>query len=475
MNAQNRSHTLPSGTRLECYEIENVLGVGGFGITYKAKDLNLGCYVAIKEYFPASFAIRAANTCTVNSKSDNDNEIYATGLHRFLDEARTLAQFKSRSIIHVNRFIEANGTAYIVMDYEDGIPLSRYLLKSKGLAEHEIAMVVVPILEGLRTIHQSKYLHRDIKPSNIYLRKHGRPVLIDFGSARQSIDNSGAAVTGFVTHGYAPFEQYNTHDEQGPWTDLYSLGATLYRCIMGKSPVDALDRLASIQAHEPDPLKSLLIEKPDNYGTEILSCIDWMLSFRIENRPQSVDEIIHRFKTIRKQRSQSELAKTVLSQKDIDWDAEFITAIESELAAYIGPLATVMVKKALKESTNLDELHRSLSVNIDSPSHREQFLQLFSVRASSSNHSMMTEKITTQNSPLLNSGGEQKIDIKFRDKTEQILAKFIGPLAGIIVDEAISNSCSHDEVIGKLVKEIQNETDKTTFMNEVNKNQYKDT
>ncbi len=307
MNIPVQSNTLPAGTRLEYYQIENVLGVGSFGITYKAKDLKLGCHVAIKEYFPASFAVRVLNTCTVNSQTKQDNEIYTTGLNCFLDEARTLAQFKSRSIIHVNRFIEANGTAYIIMDYEEGIPLSQYLLKSKRLSEQDIAMVVVPILEGLRTVHQTKYLHRDIKPSNIYLRKHGRPVLIDFGSARQSIDNKGKAVTGFVTHGYAPFEQYNTQDEQGPWTDLYALGATLYRCITGKAPVDALERLASIQAQKPDPLKPLLLEKPEQYGTEILSCIDWMLSFRINNRPQSVDEIIPRFKAIRNKRDQTEV------------------------------------------------------------------------------------------------------------------------------------------------------------------------
>ncbi len=470
MNLQSQSNTLPTGTRLECYQIENVLGVGGFGITYKAKDLNLGCHVAIKEYFPASFAVRAANTCTVNSKSSNDNEIYTTGLHRFLDEARVLAQFKSRSIIHVNRFIEANGTAYIIMDYEEGVPLSRYLLKSKRLTEHEIAMVVVPIMEGLRIIHQSKYLHRDIKPSNIYLRKQGRPVLIDFGSARQSIDNGGEAVTGFVTHGYAPFEQYNTHDEQGPWTDLYGLGATLYRCINGKSPVDALDRLASIQAGEPDPLKPLLLEKPDNYGSEVLSCIDWMLSFRIENRPQSVDEIIHRFKSIRNKRSQSETPKTVLSQKDIDWDAEFIAVIESELATYIGPLAPIMLKKALHESTNLDELHQSLAVNIDSPSHREQFMQLFSVHASTSQQSVAENKTTTHNSAVLHLSDKQKADDKFKSEAEQALAKFIGPIAGVLVAEAISSSSSRDEVVRKLLKEIQNEADKNIFLNEINKN-----
>lgn len=467
MNLAAQTNALPSGTKLECYQIENVLGIGGFGITYKAKDLNLGCSVAIKEYFPASLAVRAANTCTVNSLSDNEEKVFNKGLHRFLDEARTLAQFKSRSIVHVNRFIEANGTAYIIMDYEDGVPLSRYLLKSKRLSEHELALVAVPILEGLAAVHKSKFLHRDIKPSNIYLRKQGRPVLIDFGSARQSLDENAEAVTGFVTHGYAPFEQYNTIDEQGPWTDLYGLGATLYRCVMGKAPVDALDRLASIQAREPDPLKPLILEKPEKYGSEILSCIDWMLSFRIEHRPQSVGEIIHRFKTIRDGKRQTGLTKTVLTQKDIDWDAEFISAIESELATYIGPLASVMVKQALKNSASLDELHTSLAKHIDSPSHQQQFMRLFSVQASTNHNSIATEKDTA----ILQHGNNKQSSsatARFKDQAQLLLAEVVGPLAGFLVEEAIANSSSHNEAIRKLLKEIPKEADRNLFITKMN-------
>lgn len=467
MNLHAQSNTLPSGTKLEGYQIQNVLGVGGFGITYKAKDLSLGCNVAIKEYFPASFAVRAANTCTVNSKSKNDNEVYTTGLNRFLDEARTLAKFKSRSIVHVNRFIEANGTAYIIMDYEEGVPLSRYLLKSKRLSEHEIASVAVPILEGLNAVHVNKYLHRDIKPSNIYLRKKGRPVLIDFGSARQSLDTKGNAATGFVTHGYAPFEQYNTFDEQGPWTDLYGLGATLYRCIMGKAPIDALDRLALIQAEEPDPLTPLILEKPKNYGTEILSCIDWMLSFRIENRPQCVADIIHRFNAIRKKGLAASSPKTVLSQKDIDWDAEFVTAIEAELATYIGPLAPIMVKQALQQSGSLDALHQTLAKHIDSPSQRDQFMQLFSVQASTTHHTVMTEKISNQEkSAHLSAKKNHHQD--FKKLSEPLLSELIGPLAGYLIDQAIDSSTNQDEIVRKLLKEIPNESDRNNFLTTVN-------
>ena len=467
MNLHAQSHTLPAGTKLECYQIENVLGVGGFGITYKAKDLNLNCSVAIKEYFPASFAIRAANTCTVNSRSDSDDKIYTSGLNQFLDEARTLAQFKSRSIVRVNRFIEANGTAYIIMDYEDGVPLSRYLLKSKRLSEHEIAMVAVPILEGLDTIHKSQYLHRDIKPSNIYLRKKGRPVLIDFGSARQALDNKEQVETGFVTHGYAPFEQYNTYDEQGPWTDLYGLGATLYRCIMGKAPVDALERLASIQADAPDPLKPLILEKLEKYSTEILSCIDWMLSFQIEARPQAVSDVIHRFNAIRKKRLKTTPPKTVLSQKDIDWDAEFISVIEAELATYIGPLASIMVQQALQMSSSLDDLYQSLSQHIDNRIHREQFKHLFSSQSSTTHHTVMTEKITTHvaSSNLVYG---QISNSKLKDIIEPLLVKYIGPLAGYLIDQAIASSSSTEEIIQKLLKEISNETDKNIFITKMN-------
>ena len=467
MNLSAQSNALPNGTKLECYQIESVLGVGGFGITYKAKDLSLGCDVAIKEYFPASFAVRAANTCTVNSKSDDDGELYSTGLNRFLDEARTLAQFKSRSIVHVNRFIEAHGTAYIIMDYEDGVPLSRYLLKSKKLSEHELALVAVPILEGLEAIHQSKYLHRDIKPSNIYLRKHGRPVLIDFGSARQALADNVDTVTGFVTHGYAPFEQYNTVDKQGPWTDLYGLGATLYRCVTGKAPIDALDRLASIQAQQPDPLTPLSLERPPNYGSEILSCIDWMLAFQINNRPQTVGEIIHRFKAIRNTKHKINPTAKVLSQKDIDWDAEFISVIKTELATYIGPLATVMVKQALQQSNSMDDLYQSLSKHIDSPSHQQQFLQLFTVRASTTHSNVTPEKSTTQ---VINTqSNKEKTDVsKFKEKAQELLVEIVGPLAEFLVDEAVASSTNNDEAIRKLLKEIPDEADKNNFLTQIN-------
>jgi serine/threonine protein kinase len=218
---------LPVGTRLESYEIRAVLGVGGFGITYRAYDHQLECDRAVKEYLPAMFAVREPDGTTVTPKSGDDAESYEYGLRRFLDEARTLARFHEPNIVRVLRFIEAHHTAYFVMDYEEGEPLHVRLKRECRLGEADIRDIVVPILRSLRVVHAEKFLHRDIKPANIYLRRDGSPVLLDFGSARRALEEHGRSLTGMVTPGYAPIEQYLANERQGPWTELYALGSTL--------------------------------------------------------------------------------------------------------------------------------------------------------------------------------------------------------------------------------------------------------
>src|SRR5712692_4493929 len=202
--AETYHGALPVGSHIESYEIAGVLGIGGFGITYKGYDHSLHCDVAIKEYLPHGLAFRTGDGTTVIPKSDNDKKSYDYGLKRFLEEARILAKFKERSIVRVSRFLEINGTAYLIMDYEDGESLAEYLQKSGVLMEAEIRAIILPILEGLSAVHEKDFLHRDIKPGNIYLRKDGPPVLLDFGAARQALSERTQALTGMVTPGYAP-------------------------------------------------------------------------------------------------------------------------------------------------------------------------------------------------------------------------------------------------------------------------------
>ena len=285
-------HALPEGSAIEHYEIRGVLGAGGFGITYLGWDTRLRCPVAIKEYLPSDIALRKADGSSVIAKSSTDQDNYRYGLERFLSEARTLARFKEPNLIRVSNFLEANGTAYMVMDYEEGEPLNAYLERMGALDEGSLKAIIIPILDGLRAVHAADFLHRDIKPGNIYLRKNGPPVLIDFGAARQALGEHSRSMTGVVTAGYAPFEQYSTRGRQGPWTDLYAIGATLYRCIAGQSPIESSERMAALTEGEPDPLIAALEVGRGKYSEAFLRVIDWLLRPAAKDRPQSVAEVL---------------------------------------------------------------------------------------------------------------------------------------------------------------------------------------
>ncbi|MEW8437159.1 MAG: serine/threonine-protein kinase, partial [Candidatus Thiodiazotropha taylori] len=279
-------HALPEGSVLDQYEIRGVLGAGGFGITYLGWDQRLERKVAIKEYLPNDLALRKRDGISVIAKSGSDNENFSYGMDRFLSEARTLAKFKEPNIIGVANFLQANGTAYMVMDYEEGEPLSALLERESTLDEATLKNLMIPILDGLRAVHREQFLHRDIKPGNIYLRSEGSPVLLDFGAARQALGEHSRSMTGIVTAGYAPFEQYSSRGKQGPWTDLYAIGATMYRAISGHPPVESSERVAAVGEGDPDPLVPATEVGKGRYSEPLLSSIDWMLNLAAKDRPQ---------------------------------------------------------------------------------------------------------------------------------------------------------------------------------------------
>lgn len=281
---------LGPGTLIARYEVLDILGAGGFGITYKGYDTRLQCEVAMKEYLPMEFAARGSDQTTVLPRSEHVAEEYQQGLKRFLDEARVLAKFKNRHIVRVSDYMEVNGTAYLVMDYEEGQSLGD-LLKQRGgsLSEIEIKDIFIPILDGLKVVHEAGLLHRDIKPDNIYLRSKGPPVLLDFGAARQYTTSQTRGITAIVTPGYAPFEQYQPNGNLGAWTDLYALGATMYACIAGKPPLDAISRHPGMNV---DPMAPAREVGGDRYSDVLLRTIDWMLRPAIADRPQSVDQVL---------------------------------------------------------------------------------------------------------------------------------------------------------------------------------------
>ncbi|HMI95635.1 MAG TPA: protein kinase [Micropepsaceae bacterium] len=276
-------HALAKGVRLSQYEIIGILGSGGFGITYMARDTTLDTLVAIKEYLPGDFAVRQGDS-QVTAKSSTSKGDFDWGLSRFLDEARVLAKFRHPNIVHVNQIFEANHTAYIVMEYEKGEPLDDFLKRTGPISEQQTTDILFPILDGLKRVHELGFLHRDIKPSNIIIRHEGGAVLIDFGAARQAMETKSRAITSIVTEGYAPLEQYDTSGNQGAWTDIYALGGLAYTCVTGKKPPAATSRLRN------DPLVPLAIAANGRVSPAFAAAIDSALSVFENQRPQSIGE-----------------------------------------------------------------------------------------------------------------------------------------------------------------------------------------
>lgn len=283
---------LKPGSTLADYTIQSVLGHGGFSVTYLARDNALGADVAIKEYMPQEVAVRDGRTAFVIPRANQDAiRHYHWGLKNFVKEARALARFKHPNIVRVLRFIEANGTAYTVMEYERGQTLAQHL-KDNGqrLDESGLLRIVMPILNGLHAVHELGLLHLDIKPENIYLRRDGSPMLIDFGSARHAMTESRPTGRITLTHGYAPVEQYPDKGKLGPWSDVYALGATMYRCMSGKRPDDALDRYRALLDYKTDPLWPVAKAGAGRFQPPILECVDRAIQVHAKDRPQSARE-----------------------------------------------------------------------------------------------------------------------------------------------------------------------------------------
>lgn len=278
---------LPSQHRLHWYVLERVLGQGGFGITYLARDTNLDQAVAIKEYLPVDVATRRADA-TVRPRSDEQGERYRWGLDRFIQEARTLARFDHPNIVRVLSVFEQNGTAYMVMRFEEGENFAALLDRKRTLAEEDLMRVLLPVLDGLELVHNAGFIHRDIKPDNVHIRADGSPVLLDFGSARHSLGHA-RTVTILVAPGYAPFEQYySSGEDQGPWTDIYSLGATCYRAIAGVAPMDAIARSKGILGSTRELLVPAAAVGSGRYSDRLLKAIDHALAFGEKDRPAAI-------------------------------------------------------------------------------------------------------------------------------------------------------------------------------------------
>ena len=262
---------LPLGTLLNGrYMVGKVLGVGGFGITYLGYDLTLEIKVAIKEYMPSSIAARNVDRYNV-TLTGRVEEDYQYGMDRFLDEAKILAKLQNTpNIVSVQNYFKENKTAYFVMEYIDGRSLKAYLTTQGDKIPYTQALTILqPIMEALVQVHSLNLLHRDISPDNIYITSQGESRLLDFGAARFALGD-GKSVSVILKHGYAPEEQYSSHGNQGPWTDVYAMGATLYRCITGTLPPDSVERIRRDTLKTPSELG---VRIPKNIEQAILKAL----------------------------------------------------------------------------------------------------------------------------------------------------------------------------------------------------------
>ncbi len=283
---QHDGEALSVGTRLAEFEITGLIGIGGFGIVYLARDISLGRDVAIKEYMPSSLASRRSGN-SVGARSEKYAETFAAGLRSFMNEARMLALFDHPSLVKVHRCWESNGTAYMVMPYYQGRTLKRVLLDMVDPPSQEwLRALLVPLMDALELLHARSCFHRDIAPDNILVLNDGTPVLLDFGAARLVIGDMARNLTVILKPGYAPIEQYSgdPHMPQGAWTDVYALAAVLYYAIAGSPPVESVSRLVNDQYV---PLGKV---RTGQYSLAFLRSIDRAMSVKAADRPQSMAE-----------------------------------------------------------------------------------------------------------------------------------------------------------------------------------------
>jgi len=276
--------SLPIGTVLDCYRITKLIGSGGFSLIYLAEDEDSHDEVAIKEYFPKRFGTRH-NGLAVGVIHQDKHESFQRGRRLFYQEARVLATLRHANIVHVRNCFLANNTAYLVMNYEPGKNLGRYIKKRDGgLSSNFLMTVFPPLLDALELIHSRQHLHLDIKPSNIHLRPGGNPLLLDFGAVYH-LDDVGQKKAQVVTPGFSPIEQYYAAAKVGPFTDVYAIGATMRACIEGKPPPSAVER------HAKDTLVPAIEVFGSRYPREILEAIDWAMQVDPTHRPQSAAEL----------------------------------------------------------------------------------------------------------------------------------------------------------------------------------------
>jgi serine/threonine protein kinase len=457
------TQALPAGYGLQEYRIERLLGEGGFGLTYLALDENLNLKVALKEYMPGDLASRTADQ-SISPSSGDTVESFRWGKRRFLDESRTLASFRHPNIVRVMRFFEANGSAYMVMEFVEGAPLSDWIKPQRPLSEAYLRAFLMPLLDGLEVVHQAGYTHRDIKPGNIYVREDLTPVLLDFGSARMQASEH----TAVVSPGFAPFEQYHTQGNQGPWSDLYALGGVLYWMVTGERPHEAIAR-----AREDSMPSALQCGDREVYGVELLAAIDWALTPLEKERPQSVAEWREALlgitdpKVVKFERAKAQLKARPAPKvepppqpqppKAPVFDPELIKNLEARLAQYLGPIANVIVSKAARRAGSEAELISLLAAEISEAGERAAFEKRFSEVSRPASQPVSGSNPST-------AAAANRFPREVLERAERHLAEHIGAMARVMVKRAALKAKDEAELYLLLSEEIEDKSDRKAFI-----------
>jgi serine/threonine protein kinase len=367
-----------------------------------------------------------------------------------MDESRTVASFRHPNIVRVMRFFEANGTAYMVMEFVEGAALGDWIKTRRPLAQVQLASLIGALLDGLEVVHKAGYLHRDIKPGNVYVREDGSPVLLDFGSARMR----SSELTAVVSPGYAPFEQYHTQGNQGPWSDLYALGGVLYWMVTGNKPHEAAARIKA------DTMPSAL-QRADRqlYRPEFLSAIDWALAPSEEQRPQSVAEWREALLGAAPVPAAAKTQPLPRTQTVLAHDPALLKKLEAALAQHLGPIAPVVVRNAAKTAPSQADLIRLLAQELADPAAKSAFEKKFS---DASRPPSQPPSSPRSEPPTALAASRFPLEVLAR--AEERLAEHLGPVARIVVKRAAMKARDETELYLLLADEIEDKDERRAFI-----------
>jgi serine/threonine protein kinase len=444
--AQPDGNALPPGTRLGEFEIIRLIGEGGFGIVYLAYDHSLDRKIALKEYMPSALAERQGST-SVRVKSQRNAETFSAGLRSFINEARMLAQFDHPSLVKVYRFWAANGTAYMVMPFYEGITLKQALRRRTSPPEEAwLHALLDQLLDALDTIHARQCYHRDISPDNVLMVSDETPVLLDFGAARRVIGNSAQTLTVILKPGYAPIEQYAEvpNLQQGPWTDIYAVASMVYFAITGRTPPPAVARVIS------DPYVPLTQAAAGRYSDAFVRGIDLALSVKPADRPQDIASFRM---ALGLPLSQGRTQIEIESQPHADT---------------FGRVEDVSAASRIPEpSRNTEAASRMTepSRHIEAPS----LIAQPGTQVESAPRVTQPSRQVESTSRNVSVTPAAKPSAELDAQIQRLLAQYIGPLAKIIYARAQKTAASPGELIASISNNIDDEANRAAFVTAANK------